>query len=295
MKVLVTGAQGQVGSELVRLGMEQGLQMIAAGRAELDITRESAVNDYFSRLRPEIVINAAAYTAVDRAEEEPALAYSINRDAPALLAAECARYDIPLLHISTDYVFDGSKDGAYDEDDHPDPQGVYGQSKLEGEIAVAGAIQQSIILRVAWVFGATGGNFVRTMLRLGGERGELSVVADQHGGPTWAGDIAAVLLNIVERYRNGNAIPWGTYHYCGQPVTTWHDFAQAVFNLAVEQGVLAKAPKLNAITTAEYPTAAARPLNSVLDCRKIERELDIRQPDWHIGLENVLHDWKSNS
>lgn len=295
MRVLVTGAQGQVGTELISRGREQGLRMIAAGRGELDITAEEAVSACFNGSSPDIVINAAAYTAVDKAEQESALANTINRDGPALLAKECARRNIPLLHISTDYVFDGTKDGAYDEDDRPNPQGVYGKSKLEGEKAVERTLEQHVILRVAWVFGATGGNFVRTMLRLGNERDELNVVADQRGGPTWAGDIASVLLSIVERYHKGGAIPWGTYHYIGKPVTTWHGFAQAIFDAAMAEGMLEKAPGINAITTAEYSTPAVRPKNSVLDCRKIERLLGISQPDWRFGLKSVLENWKATS
>ncbi len=295
MKILVTGAQGQVGSELIRQCKEQRLQMCAAGRCDMDITSENAVSLYFDSHNPDLVINAAAYTAVDKAEDEPALAFAVNRDGPALLAAECAQRHIPLLHISTDYVFDGTKSGAYDEKDQPDPQGVYGKSKLEGERAVERMLEEYIILRVAWVFGATGGNFVRTMLRLGGEREELDVVADQRGGPTWAGDIASVLLSIVEHYHKGKAIQWGTYHYTGEPVTTWYDFARDIFDAAILEGMLEKTPRINAITTAEYPTPAVRPKNSELDCHKIERELGTRQPDWRFGLKSVLKDWKGKT
>lgn len=264
MKVLVTGAQGQVGSELIQQGQGLGLQMIAAGRSELDITQQDAVIDFINHHASDIVINAAAYTAVDRAEEQQQDTYAINRDGSAYLATACSQQNIPLLHISTDYIFDGSKDTPWLEDDTANPQGIYGASKLEGERAVERMLVQHITLRVAWVFGATGNNFVRTMLRLGSERDELSVVADQHGGPTWAGDIATVLLNIVARYQLGETIPWGTYHYSGSPATTWHGFAMAIFDMAVAEGLLDKAPRLNAITTAEYPTPAQRPNNSVL-------------------------------
>ncbi len=294
MKVLVTGAQGQVGSELIKQGQGLGHQMIAAGRAELDITQKDVVNEFINGSAPDIVINAAAYTAVDKAEEQHDLAYTINRDGPTNLAQVCAQHGIPLLHISTDYLFDGSKDAPWSEDDRPNPQGVYGRSKLEGDRAVENILEQQITLRVAWVFGASGNNFVRTMLRLARERDELSIVADQHGGPTWAGDIATVLLNIVERYQRGETIPWGTYHYSGAPATTWHGFALAIFEAAVAEGLIDKAPWLNAITTAEYPTPAKRPKNSVLNGTKIDRELGIKQPDWKIGLGKVLRTWKAN-
>lgn len=292
--MLVTGAQGQVGSELIQQGQGLGLQMIAAGRSELDITQQDAVIDFINHHASDIVINAAAYTAVDRAEEQQQDTYAINRDGSAYLATACSQQNIPLLHISTDYIFDGSKDTPWLEDDTANPQGIYGASKLEGERAVERMLVQHITLRVAWVFGATGNNFVRTMLRLGSERDELSVVADQHGGPTWAGDIATVLLNIVARYQLGETIPWGTYHYSGSPATTWHGFATTIFEAAVAEGLLDKSPRINAITTAEYPTPAQRPENSVLNCDKIYCELGITQPDWRLGLRHVLKCWSNH-
>lgn len=292
MKVLVTGAEGQVGTDLILRGKSLGLQMIPTGRGELDITRQGAVCAYISSQSPDIVINAAAYNAVDKAEEESELAYAINRDGPALLAIECAKRNIPLMHISTDYVFDGAKSGLYQEDDSPNPQGIYGKSKLAGERAVEQHLKRYIILRVAWVFGTTGNNFVRTMLRLDRERDEIRVVADQYGSPTWSGDIAMVLLTIVERYHKGEAIPWGTYHYIGEPATTWHGFAQTIFDAAVALGMLEKPPRVNAISTEKYPTPAQRPKNSVLNCQKIQRDLGIPQPDWRIGLNKVLMSWK---
>ncbi|MBU0484153.1 MAG: dTDP-4-dehydrorhamnose reductase [Proteobacteria bacterium] len=292
MRVLVTGATGQVGSELVAQGKELGLQILAAGRAELDISRSQAVNSFFQVQRPDIVINAAAYTAVDKAESEPELAYAINRDGAAYLAEACAKRQIPLFHISTDYLFDGRKEGAYLETDLCSPQSIYGKSKGEGDQAVASILEQHFILRVSWVFGASGNNFVKTMLRLGRERDFLRIVADQRGGPTWAGAIAGTLLDLVVRLRNGEKIAWGTYHYSGQPTTTWQGFAEVIFEQAVKLEMLDQRPRVEAITTAEYPTPAQRPLNSVLDCQKIARELGISQPDWRIGLDIVLKKWK---
>ncbi|MES9906216.1 MAG: dTDP-4-dehydrorhamnose reductase [Sedimenticola sp.] len=292
MRVLVTGARGQVGTELIQQGEDLELQMLAAGHAELDITQQDAVNGFIQVQQPDIVINAAAYTAVDQAESEPELAYAINRDGAAYLAQACADNNIPLLHLSTDYLFDGSKEGTYSETDSPNPQGVYGKSKLEGDRAIDSILKQYLILRVSWVFGANGNNFVKTMLRLGKERDVLRVVADQQGGPTWAGAIATTLLNLVKRWGDGEAIPWGTYHYSGQPATTWQGFAEAIFEQAEKLGMIDKQPKVEPITTAEYPTPAQRPLNSVFDCHKIARKLGIPQPDWRTGLNNVLINWK---
>lgn len=292
MKVLVTGARGQVGSELVLEGEKREIQMLAAGRGELDITQQDAVNNSIRLQQPDIVINAAAYTAVDKAESESDLAYAINRDGPDNLARACNDHNIPLLHISTDYVFDGDKEGAYTETDTPNPQCVYGSSKLAGERAIEAGLEQYLILRVSWVFGARGNNFVKTMLRLGKEKDVLKIVADQHGSPTWAGDIAFTLLNLVDRWGDGETIPWGTYNYSSQPTTTWHGFAGVIFQQAVALGLTDKRPRIEPINTAEYPTPAQRPLNSILDCSKLEQRFNISQPDWHDGLGRVLGSWK---
>jgi dTDP-4-dehydrorhamnose reductase len=292
MKVLVTGARGQVGAELVLYGKKMGLNLLATGHHELDITSYVAVNTYIEHENPDIVINAAAYTAVDKAEAEPDLAFLINRDGPSHLALICSKHRIPLLHISTDYVFDGTKGSPYEENDQPNPQSIYGKSKLEGEQAVKQNLVEHLILRVAWVFGAYGHNFVRTMLRLGGERKEIRVVSDQHGSPTWAGDIARTLITILVRYRNQQDLPWGTYHYTGYPSTTWYGFSKAIFDIAVEKNLLDHVPKLEAIATEEYPTPAHRPANSILNCEKIAHVFEIKQADWSIGLKNVLNNWK---
>jgi len=293
VKILVTGCNGQVGSELVQQGMNLGLQMLATSRAELDITQQVVVNSFVQEKQPDIVINAAAYTAVDRAESVPELVYAINRDGAAYLAQACADNNIPLLHLSTDYLFDGRKEVAYSETDSPNPKSIYGKSKLEGDRAIESILKQHLILRVSWVFGANGKNFVKTILRLGKERDVLKVVADQHGSPTWAGAIAVTLLNLAKRWESGETIPWGTYHYSGQPFTTWHGFTDAIIEQAEKLGMIEKRPRVIPITTAEYPTPAQRPLNSMLDCHKIERDLDIPQSDWRVGLNNVLQEWKT--
>jgi len=294
MKTLVTGARGQVGSELIAQGEVAGFEMLATDSADLDICQADAVSDYLEQQRPDLVINAAAHTAVDKAESEQALAYAINRDGPANLAASCKALGIPLFHISTDYVFDGEKASAYAETDLPNPQSVYGQSKLEGEQAVEQVLPEHIMLRVAWVFGKTGNNFVRTMLRLAETRDELGIVEDQRGAPTSAADIASVLLKLATSYQQQRSLAWGTYHYIGTPATTWYGFADAIFSEAVKLGLLTKAPRLNGITTEQYPTPASRPKNSVLDCRKLEETFGIRQPDWRAALSETLKYWKTH-
>lgn len=291
MKILITGARGQVGSELTTQAQAQGFDVIAVGSDQLDITEAGTVEDFIHRQAPDLVINAAAYTAVDKAEDEVERAFAVNRDGPRNLANSCAGLGIPLFHLSTDYVFDGEKSSPYTEADSPNPQGVYGQSKLEGESAVAAALEQQVTLRVAWVFAATGGNFVKTMLRLGQQRDELSVVADQFGAPTYAGDIAATLLLLAGRLARGETLEWGLYHYIGTPALSWHGFAEAIFQQALVSGVAKKSPLVRPITTEEYPTPAVRPRNSVLDCQKIERLLGIKQPDWHQGLDHLLIVW----
>lgn len=291
MKVLVTGAGGQVGSELIQRGEALDLQMLAAHHRDLDIADRGAVFSYFQAQQPHIVINAAAYTAVDQAETKPELAFAVNRDGAECLALASAEAGIPLLQLSTDYVYNGNQQGGYVETDTPDPQGVYGKSKLAGDIAIASILQQHLILRVSWVFGAHGNNFVGTMLRLARERDKLSIVFDQHGGPTWAGAIADTLLGIVQRWGKNEAIPWGVYHYSGQPTTTWLGFAEAIFAQAGQLDLLDSQPELEAITSAEYPTPAKRPLNSELNCNKIAQALGVEQPDWRNGLEQVLRQW----
>jgi dTDP-4-dehydrorhamnose reductase len=230
------------------------------------------------------VINAAAYTQVDRAESEPEQAYAINRDAVSQLATACNRRGLPLLHVSTDYVYSGAGEGDYREDDAPAPRSVYGESKAAGDEALRAVLSRHIILRTSWVFSATGNNFVKTMLRLGKEREELGIVDDQRGCPTSARSIAGVLLQIAERYLDGETIPWGTYHFCNSPATTWHDFATQIFALAGGYEHLT----LRRISTPEYPTPAVRPMNSTLNCDKLKAHLAIELPEWHEELRLVL-------
>ena len=280
--ILVTGAGGQVAHELAVSKGEH--RVVALSRSQLDITNQQQINTAFEEYRPDILINAAAYTQVDRAEEETELALAINRDGVSNLAHACKEANIPLLHISTDYVFDGNKKGAYQEDDKIAPAGVYGASKASGEAALRSILERHVILRTSWVFSATGSNFVKTMLRLGKERDELGIVNDQRGGPTSAHSIASTLMQIAEHYLDDVEIEWGTYHYCGFPETTWHGFAKQIFKQAPGFEGL----KINGIATSDYPTPAARPLNSVMDCSKLESSFGIKQSMWVDDLQLVL-------
>jgi dTDP-4-dehydrorhamnose reductase len=287
-KIMITGAYGQVGFCLTQQAQTNGWDVLAIDRDKLDITDPQAVNALVSEFQPDVIINAAAHTAVDKAETEIEVSYAINRDGPKYLADAAASVDAAMLHISTDYVFAGDKEGIYSEADLVAPQGIYGASKLAGEEAVIAANPRHIVLRTAWVFGEHGNNFVKTMLRLGSQRDQLGIVADQFGGPTYAGDIAAALLAIAEKAVTApEAVTWGIYHFAGEPHVNWHQFAQAIFDKAVEQQLLAKAPQLNALTTADYPTPAKRPANSRLDCRKIFTEFGLQPSDWHKALENI--------
>ncbi|WP_334127930.1 dTDP-4-dehydrorhamnose reductase [Sneathiella sp.] len=280
MKILVTGAGGQVGTALVERASAARLDLVALDRRALDITDAAAVARVLREIRPGVVINAAAYTAVDRAETEVEAAFAINALGPENLARAAKEMDIPLLHISTDFVFDGAKAGAYVETDAVAPLNVYGQSKAEGEARIAAAMEKYIILRTAWVFGGAQ-NFVNTMLRLGESRDELSIVDDQRGGPTPSLDIAAALLQMAERVAAPGFRDFGIYHYAGAPAVTWFGFARAIF-------AGRKAPKLTPIPSEAYPVPAVRPKNSVLDCRKIKRVFDIDQPDWQAALSKLL-------
>lgn len=281
MKILVTGAGGQVGQALQNLAPSHEINIIALDRQALDITDQSAVREQLRNLSPDAVINSAAYTAVDKAEEDIDASFAINAEGAENLALACADADIPFLHISTDFVFDGKKNGAYLEDDAVAPLSVYGKSKADGEVRIAAASTKYIILRTAWVFGGAQ-NFVTTMLRLAQSHKELNIVDDQTGGPTAANDIAASLLKIAKQTHKAGFQSWGIYHYCGAPAVTWFGFAKAIFAHS------AVAPVLNPIPTEAYPVPAERPKNSMLDCAKIKRVFGIDQPDWQKALSDIL-------
>uniref|UniRef100_E6XG30 dTDP-4-dehydrorhamnose reductase n=1 Tax=Shewanella putrefaciens (strain 200) TaxID=399804 RepID=E6XG30_SHEP2 len=287
MKILITGSNGQVGRSLVKqLNQMPDIEFLAMDREQLDITDCEAVNKLVNEFKPNVIINAAAHTAVDKAEQEVELSYAINRDGPQFLAKAANSVGATILHISTDYVFAGDKQGEYSEDDTVAPQSVYGQSKLAGELAVAAANPRHIILRTAWVFCETGNNFVKTMLRLAQSRDEFGVVADQFGGPTYAGDIAYALIAMAKVLHAGNN-NYGVYHFAGLPHVNWHQFAVDIFKQANAQGILHKELRVNAITTAQYPTTAKRPANSKLNCYKIGQSFGINPSDWQAALNNL--------
>jgi dTDP-4-dehydrorhamnose reductase len=287
MKILVFGASGQIGREVCRAAWPPRYAILPLDRKAVDITKSAAVSAMLARETPDLVINLAAYTAVDRAESEPEVAWAANCAGAAHIAGACDESATPLVHLSTDYVFDGRKTGPYREEDAVGPLGVYGRSKEAGERAVRAAVARHMILRTAWVFGAYGANFVKTMLRLAAERPVLRVVADQRGCPTAAADIAAALMVIAAHIERGEA-KWGTYHFVGAGAASWHSFAQAIFDQAAPQ--LAACPQVEPITTEQYPTPARRPMNSVLDCRKIEEVFGISSPPWRTALATVIRE-----
>jgi dTDP-4-dehydrorhamnose reductase len=276
--ILIFGKHGQVATELRNLDWPEDVVLTQVGSADIDLTSSSAeaVHAIIRQVNADLVINASAYTAVDQAENEPDQAFALNRDAPAYMAKACSALDIPFLHISTDYVFDGTKEGPYLETDPTHPKSVYGQSKEAGEQAIRSAHEAHIILRTAWVYSPYGDNFVKTMLRLGTERDELSVVSDQHGCPTAAAGIAAALKGITLQLLAGKAT-YGTYHYGGSRSMSWHEFATAIFEESWKLGV--KGPKsIQAIGSKDYLTPASRPANSVLDMAKIKADFGIIPP-----------------
>ena len=286
MKVLLTGSNGQVGF-LLKSMLADSYELLAFDRQELDITNECLVNKVVNDFKPNVIINAAAYTAVDKAELEDDLAFSVNSEGPKFLAKASGKNNSVLLHLSTDYVFSGDKEGEYTEYDTVCPGGVYGRTKLEGENAVKKYSEKYIILRTSWVFGEHGNNFVKTMLKLGAERESLSIVNDQYGAPTYAGDIAKAIINIITRIENGYHMRWGLYNFSGQPYVNWYQFAQKIFFMAEKTGVLNRVPDLYPISSENFPTPAKRPKNSKLNCQKIKHELQISPSDWQSALINI--------
>lgn len=290
MRILVTGVTGQVGGALVRLAKDPaaaGMEIVGVGRDRLDLAQPGRIDGALDAVRPDLVVNPAAYTAVDKAEQERDLAFAINRDGPAALAAACAERGVGLIHLSTDYVFDGSGARPYRPQDPVAPLGVYGASKEAGERAVRHALEDHLILRTAWVYAARGGNFMNTMLRVGRDRDELRVVADQHGTPTAAGDIAAAVLALARARMDGAPVAPGTYHYTADGETTWHGFAEAIFERA--ETVWGRRPVVHSITTEEYPTPASRPAYSVLDTSALVAALpSLPHRAWQAALDEVF-------
>ncbi len=282
--VLIIGHNGQVAQALDARGFG-AVPHVALGRDVADLTDVNALAHAFSLHQPRLVVNAAAYTAVDKAESERDLAFAVNRDGPAHLARLCATAGIPLIHLSTDYVFDGNRCGAYVEDDPTTPINVYGASKAEGEAAIRATLPAHVILRTSWVYSSTGSNFVKTMLRLAETRDRLTVVDDQCGSPTFAADIADAIAAIVEQILGGRA-EYGTFHLTGSGATSWAGFAREIFSRAARHGV--RSAEVVPIPTRDYPTPAKRPANSLLDCRRIKRHYGIALPTWQVSLEHCL-------
>lgn len=288
--LLLIGANGQVGWEIARQASITGVPFHALDRQQLDITVADAVFRTVDCLAPSIIVNAAGYTDVDKAESNMGAAFSANRDGAAHLAQACASADIPLVHISTDYVFDGTKRTPYTENDPVAPLSQYGESKLAGEAAVRKSCPKHVILRTAWIYGIHGQNFVKTMLRLGRERERIRVIDDQFGNPTFAGDLAMAILKLAQRLRAG-AWPeegFGTFHVAGEGATTWCDFARAIFEEAGPR--LKHVPEIEAIKTTEYPTPAKRPAYSVLDCGRLARIHGVSLRPWKTGLTEMLEE-----
>jgi dTDP-4-dehydrorhamnose reductase len=285
--ILVIGCRGQIGRELVEAPPSAGLSLIGLSHDDLDVTDRDAVRHVMERYRPKLIVNAAAYTAVDHAEAEPDAAFAVNADGPAHLAEAAAEVEASLVHLSTDYVFDGAKPEAYTEDDAVRPLGVYGASKAAGEMAIRERLDRHVILRTSWVFGRYGTNFVKTMLRLGRERDRVDVVADQWGCPTGAADVAEAILGIAHQFlisHRTNA--WGTYHFAGHGPTHWCGFAEAIFERA--EPFWGRRPEVAPIATIDYPTPARRPAASVLDCTRFDRTFALPRRPWTERLDTVV-------
>ena len=278
--LLILGAGGQIGRALVE---RAGRDAVALDRTACDICDSAGVARAMSGSGIAAVVNCAAYTAVDRAESERERAFAVNAEGASIVARSAAARGLPLIHLSTDYVYAGTGESPHREDEPAAPLNAYGASKAAGDAAVIAGNAAHLLLRVSWVFGVQGANFVKTMLRLGRERGELSIVDDQTGGPTAAGDIAAAILTLAAACRRPGFDGWGIYHFAGAPSTTWYGFAQEIF-----QRAKGPSPRLLPILSRDYPTPARRPVNSTLDCGKIRRTFGITQPDWRASLSGVL-------
>lgn len=288
MKILVTGATGQVARSLVEIAKARAIDLVAMGRPELDLTIPDNIEHVIGKHYPDIVVNAAAYTAVDKAEEEGGRAIAVNRYGAGVLAATCNEHQIPIIHLSTDYVFDGQKKTSYTETDETNPLGLYGHSKLEGDRAVAAANPHHVILRTSWVYSPFGSNFVKTMLRLAQTHTELNVVDDQTGCPTYAPHLAEGILQVIASLfeNDPEQRPWGLYNIAGSGDASWCGFAREIFAQSKIRG--GPSVDVNPITTAQYPTKAQRPANSRLDCAKFERVIGIGLPDWRQGTADCI-------
>jgi len=287
-KIVLTGVNGQVGHALQQAFAQQNIPVIALDRAQLDLIDAQAIRSVVREYQPDLIINPAAYTAVDKAESEPDLAYAINAQAPQVLAEEAAKIGARLIHFSTDYVYSGTQSNPYVEQDPTQPLSVYGKSKLAGEEAIRASGVQHLIFRTSWVYGAYGKNFMNTILRLAAEREALRIVADQYGAPTSSHSIADAVLAVLKVWTRQS----GTYHLVNAGETTWHGFAQAIVENYAKLGLMpplkTAVQNIQAITTQEYPTPAARPENSRLNCEKLKRDFGVMLPHWREALQSEL-------
>ena len=284
--ILVFGGNGQLGEELDRSAASSNIALTALPRSEVDIADPGQVKAAISRYKPDVVVNAAAYTNVDQAEDDYETALRANAVGPGVLGGACHAADKPIVHVSTDYVFDGTKSEPYVESDTIAPIGAYGRSKAAGEMAVRAATPKHLIIRTAWVYGEFGKNFLKTVMRLASERDELRIVADQHGNPTSTGEIASAILSIAPRLKSDDA-PWGTYHFSGSGVTSWHGFAEWI--VAAQAHHTHRKPTVTPISTRDYPTRAVRPSNSALDCSLFTKMFGITPALWTVESERVVN------
>lgn len=287
MRILITGAQGQLGRCLIDRMQNYSFDTSALSREQLDITKKDDVEESIKANQPDVVVNAAAYTAVDKAEEDVENAYLVNETGPRILAEACKKYGSILIHVSTDYVFDGKASNPYQPTDQVNPQSIYGKSKWAGEQAVREILDDHVIIRTAWVFSEYGNNFVKTILRLANSRNQLKIVADQYGCPTYAGDLAQAIFKVCLELEGGNTNR-GTYHYCGTPATNWCDFAKEIVKGAHTQNLLSKPTEILAIPHTEYPLPAPRPDYSVLNCDYTVQEFNVDIGDWRQSLIKVV-------
>ncbi|WP_417504263.1 dTDP-4-dehydrorhamnose reductase [Marinomonas gallaica] len=288
MRILLTGKNGQLGRCFQDICSPSKHELMSYGSDELDISQTDQVLSVVADVKPDIIVNAAAYTAVDKAEDDSDKAYAVNELGVKNLAQAAQQLGIPVIHVSTDYVFDGYGVEPYKPSDPTAPQGVYGASKLAGEKRLAQICTQYIVLRTAWVFSEYGNNFVKTMIRLANQRDSLSVVADQYGCPTYAGDLAQAILQLCDQYQQTGELAWGTHHYCGDLPTSWHGFARTIFAKAAQAGLIQSKPQLAAISSAQYPTPAKRPEYSILECSTL-REIGVTPCRWHEALSDCLN------
>lgn len=290
MKILITGSTGQLSREL-QLALAGEGKVLALGHKVLDIAEPAQIRQQVRLLRPDLIINAAAYTAVDSAQGDRERAFAVNAIGPGVLAEEAAKLGVPLIHYSTDYVFNGLKSEPYSEEDQPAPLSVYGESKLAGEQAIQAVGGEYLVLRTSWVYSTHGRNFLLTMQRLLQERDSLSVVDDEIGAPTWAGTIASVTADMVRKWRSGTGGPSGLYHLTASGETSWYGFACSIAEYLGRQGLLRA--RIEPILSADYPTAAQRPLNSRLSCARLQRDWQIELPAWETALQQCLSDTRS--